>query len=69
MNCTEKRCTSDTQVVDSREHITGIRRRRRCIKRGHRFTTYELSKDEFMRLTTIEKKWREVQKLLSNKVQ
>lgn len=69
MNCTEKRCKSDTQVVDSRDHIIGIRRRRRCVKRGHRFTTYELSKDEFLRLTAIEKKWRELQQLMGNKVQ
>jgi len=31
----------DSKVVDSREVNEGVRRRRQCLKCGHRFTTYE----------------------------
>lgn len=44
-------CNSDTTVYDSRE-IEGVRRRyRRCIACGKRFTTYEVSEEDFKRLS------------------
>ena len=36
------RCREKTVVIDSRETINGMRRRRRCPNCGHRFTTKEL---------------------------
>ena len=44
-------CGSDTTVYDSRE-IEGVRRRyRRCIECGKRVTTYEVSEEDFKRLS------------------
>lgn len=40
MQCT--RCGArDTRVIDSREAVNAVRRRRQCPECGHRFTTYE----------------------------
>jgi transcriptional regulator NrdR family protein len=43
MNCTK--CSSDTQVLDSRvsDESNIVRRRRSCLACNHRFTTYEVT--------------------------
>jgi len=35
-------CHHESEVRDSRPMIDGIRRRRRCTRCGHRFTTHEM---------------------------
>ena len=40
MNCAK--CEGPTCVVDSRPKPHKVRRRRRCLSCGHRFTTHEL---------------------------
>jgi len=40
MKCSK--CKSDTQVYDSRPREGTIRRRRRCVKCSHKFTTEEV---------------------------
>ena len=56
MKCPSCGCI-DTKVVDSRPtENEAIRRRRRCVKCGYRFTTYETYEvDEKMRLIVIKK--------------
>lgn len=34
-------CGADSGVSETRETVSGMRRRRRCVN-GHRFTTYEI---------------------------
>jgi transcriptional regulator NrdR family protein len=44
MKC--EKCQAETQVFDSRPREGTIRRRRRCVKCSHRFTTLEIYESE-----------------------
>ena len=44
-------CDAETFIVDSRRSVKGtIRRRRECRKCGYRYSTYEVSSDQFKKL-------------------
>ena len=47
------KCGEKTTVIDSRNAHTGryVRRRRECTRCGYRFTTYEMSEEEFLKKT------------------
>lgn len=47
--------STDSFICDSRMSNGTIRRRRVCRLCGHRFTTYEVSRDEYDRLNVSEK--------------
>lgn len=48
MNC--PKCGCDTFVIDTRSRGQAVKRRRRCQGCGHRFTTYEISKDFYKQI-------------------
>jgi transcriptional regulator NrdR family protein len=46
-------CHGDTQVVDSRQEDEKRRRRHRCRSCNLRFTTYEITAEEYERLQSV----------------
>ena len=48
MKC-EKCGSAELDIVDSRSIEGGVWRRRECRRCWHRFTTYEVSKDDFLK--------------------
>lgn len=50
-------CDSKTEVVDSRYRQIGIRRRRRCKNKtcGHKFSTFEISKQDMNKYLIAER--------------
>lgn len=46
--------SSALAIVDSRQSNETIRRRRKCLKCGHRFSTFEISFEEYYGLKIIE---------------
>jgi len=49
-------CGGDTKINDSRSSGERLRRRRECLKCGHRFTTIEVDADYLEKLEAIQKK-------------
>lgn len=48
-------CGTETRSRDSRPTKEGIRRRRECPSCGNRFTTYEVTEEEYLRLRGAKK--------------
>lgn len=46
-------CGGGTEVIDSRAMVDGRRRRHRCKMCDARFTTYEITADEYNRLQAL----------------
>ena len=54
MKCPKCKCTS-SYVIDTRDAGSYIRRRRVCNKCGTRYSTFELSKLEYLDLKAVKK--------------
>jgi hypothetical protein len=46
-------CHNDTEVIDSRQDENKRRRRHRCRRCAKRFTTFEITADEYDRLLSV----------------
>lgn len=46
-------CGSDSKVVDTRPSYKRLRRRRACLKSGHKFTTHEVPSDATEKIDEI----------------
>lgn len=48
------KCNGESHVIDSRDGETARRRRRRCDRCRHRYTTYEIHAEEYERIQNLE---------------
>lgn len=46
-------CAGDTKVIDSRARAEVWYRRRQCLECGHKFATYEVTKDQWEESATV----------------
>lgn len=46
---------SDSKVIDTRHRRQGLRRRRECLKCGHRWTTWEIADDQLKTMRRVDR--------------
>lgn len=48
-------CNGFAKIIDSRSAKDSVRRRRECIDCGYRFTTYEITKEDYLKWRVLKK--------------